>query len=80
MAYEDIVVKVQEEVDYILPAICVNGMMTIMSDIGAIYITKEQAMQFFDLVENSKYIEQQMMIRTLSRAATMNWEKTVPMH
>ena len=52
----ELYVMAQGKHDYELPAIRINSekhgdMMVIMSEEGAIYVTKEQAMKFWGLVE-----------------------------
>lgn len=52
----ELYVMAQGRFDYELPAIRINSekhgdMLTIMAEEGAIYVTKEQAMKFWGLVE-----------------------------
>jgi len=52
--YEDFIANAQGIVDYTVPVFVINDMMTIATEDGAVYITKEQAMKFFNLVNGPK--------------------------
>lgn len=44
-------VMAQGKTDFLIPVVRSEGMMVIMSDDAAIYVTKDQAMKFFNLAD-----------------------------
>lgn len=54
MKYQDFVADAQGATDYTVEVFAVNQKMVIATSDGAVYITKEQAMNFFGLVDNHK--------------------------
>ena len=52
MKHQEFTADAQGEHDYTVPVFEVNNDMVIGTEDGAVYITKEQAMKFFGLVEN----------------------------
>ena len=62
MKHQEFFANAQGIVDYTVPVFAVNNDMVIATEEGAVYITKEQAMKFFNLVDAPVPIEKKCCV------------------